>query len=86
MLEGFHNAVVYGTQHTVPWGLCPGPSAGAEDSITGPAHADFGGLSSGAPPLVVLLDVVPLPPRSSAQTVELNWQPSVRRFVRDCWN
>jgi len=34
-----------------------------------PAHADFGGLSSGAAPVVVRLDVVPLPPRSSAPTV-----------------
>jgi hypothetical protein len=34
-----------------------------------PAHADFGGLSSGAAPVVVQLDVVPLPPRSSAPTV-----------------
>ena len=43
------------------------PGAGAEDSS--PAHADFGGLSSGAAPVVVLLDVVPLPPRYSAPTV-----------------
>ena len=34
-----------------------------------PAHADVGGLSSGAAPVVVRLDVVPLPPRSSAPTV-----------------
>jgi hypothetical protein len=34
-----------------------------------PEHADFGGLSSGASPVVVRLDVVPLPPRSSAPTV-----------------
>jgi hypothetical protein len=34
-----------------------------------PAHTDFGGLNSGAAPVVVRLDVVPLPPRSSAQTV-----------------
>jgi hypothetical protein len=34
-----------------------------------PAHADFGGLSSGAAPVVVRLDVVPLLPRSSAPTV-----------------
>jgi hypothetical protein len=34
-----------------------------------PAHADFGGLSSGAAPVVVRLDVVPLPPRSSSPTV-----------------
>jgi hypothetical protein len=34
-----------------------------------PAHADFDCLSSGAPPVVVRLDVVPLPPRSSTQTV-----------------
>jgi hypothetical protein len=33
-----------------------------------PAHADFGGLSSGAP-VVVRLDVVSFPPRSSAPTV-----------------
>ncbi len=43
------------------------PGAGAEDSS--PAHADFGGMSSGAAPVVVLLDVVPLPPRYSAPTV-----------------
>ena len=42
------------------------PGAGAEDCIT---SADFGGLSSGAAPVVVRLDVVPLPPHSSAQTV-----------------
>jgi hypothetical protein len=36
-----------------------------------PAHADFGGLSSGAAPVVVRLDVVPLPPRSSAPTVAI---------------
>ena len=30
-----------------------------------PAHADFGGLSSEAAPVVIRLDVVPLPPRSS---------------------
>jgi hypothetical protein len=34
-----------------------------------PAHADFGGLSSGAAPVVVRLDVVSFPPRSSAPTV-----------------
>jgi len=34
-----------------------------------PAHAGFGGLSSGAALVVVRLDVVPLPPRSSAPTV-----------------
>jgi hypothetical protein len=34
-----------------------------------PEHADFGGLSSGAAPVVVRLDVVPLPPSSSAPTV-----------------
>jgi hypothetical protein len=33
------------------------------------ASLDFGGLSSGAAPVVVRLDVVPLPPRSSAPTV-----------------
>ena len=37
--------------------------------ITSPAHADFGGLSSGAALVVVRLDVVPLPPRSSVPTV-----------------
>ena len=42
------------------------PGAGAEDCIT---SADFGGLSSGAAPVAVLLDVVPLPLRSSAPTV-----------------
>ena len=36
---------------------------------TSPAHADFGGLSSGASPVVVRLDVVSFPPRSLAQTV-----------------
>jgi hypothetical protein len=34
-----------------------------------PVPADFGGLSSGATPVVVRLDVVPLPPSSSAHTV-----------------
>jgi hypothetical protein len=34
-----------------------------------PAHADFGGLRSGAVPVVVRLDVVSFPPRSSAPTV-----------------
>jgi hypothetical protein len=34
-----------------------------------PVLADFGGLSSGAAPVVVRLDVVPLQPRSSAMTV-----------------
>jgi hypothetical protein len=34
-----------------------------------PEHTDFGGLSSGAAPVVVRLDVVPLPRRSSAPTV-----------------
>jgi hypothetical protein len=34
-----------------------------------PEHADFGGLSSAAAPVVVRLDVMPLPPRSSAPTV-----------------
>jgi hypothetical protein len=34
-----------------------------------PAYADFGGLSSGAPPVVVRLDVVSFPPSSSAMTV-----------------
>jgi hypothetical protein len=34
-----------------------------------PAHADFGGLSSGAAPVVVRLDVVSFPPRSFAPTV-----------------
>ena len=34
-----------------------------------PEHADFGGLSLGAAPVVVRLDVVPLPPRSSTPTV-----------------
>ena len=32
-----------------------------------PAHADFGGLSSLAALVVVRLDVVPLPPRSSCK-------------------
>ena len=36
-----------------------------------PAHADFGGLSSGAALVVVRLDVVPLPPRSSSPTVAI---------------
>ena len=39
--------------------------------ITSPAHADFGGLSSGAALVVVRLDVVPLPPRSSSPTVAI---------------
>jgi hypothetical protein len=56
--------LLYGTQRTVPWGRCPGCWRTAS-----PAHADFGGLSSGAAPVVVQLDVVPLPPRSSAPTV-----------------
>jgi hypothetical protein len=34
-----------------------------------PVHAELGGLSSGASPVVVRLDVVPLSPRSSEQTV-----------------
>ena len=34
-----------------------------------PAHADFGGVSSGAAPVVVRLDIVPLPPSSSALNV-----------------
>ena len=34
-----------------------------------PEHADFVGLSSGASPVVVRLDVVPLQPSSSTQTV-----------------
>ena len=34
-----------------------------------PAHADFGGLSSGAVPVVVRLAVVSFPPHSSAPTV-----------------
>ncbi len=34
-----------------------------------PAYANFGGLSSGADPVVVRLDVVYFPPRSSAPTV-----------------
>jgi hypothetical protein len=34
-----------------------------------PAHADFGGWSSGAVPVVVRLDVVSVPPRSSPPTV-----------------
>jgi hypothetical protein len=37
--------------------------------IASPAHADFGRLSSGAAPVVVRLDVVALPPLSSAPTV-----------------
>jgi len=37
------------------------------------AHADFGGLSTGAPPVVVRLDFLPLPPSSSAQTVAGCW-------------
>jgi hypothetical protein len=36
---------------------------------TSPAHADFGGLSSGADPVIVRLDVVSFLPRSSAPTV-----------------
>jgi len=34
-----------------------------------PTHADFGGLSSGADPVVIQLDVVSFQPCSSAQTV-----------------
>ena len=34
-----------------------------------PTHADFGGLNSGAAPVVVRLDVVPLQSRSSTPTV-----------------
>jgi hypothetical protein len=34
-----------------------------------PEHADFGGLSPEAPPVVVRLDVLPLQPSSSTQTV-----------------
>jgi hypothetical protein len=51
------------------------PGAGAEDVIkhtqrtASPAQRDFGGLSPGAAPVVVRLDVVPLPPLSSAPTV-----------------
>jgi len=36
---------------------------------TSPSHADFCGLSSGADPVIVRLDVVPLPSRSSSPTV-----------------
>ena len=36
---------------------------------TSQSHADFCGLSSGADPVVVRLDVLPLLPRSSAPTV-----------------
>jgi len=46
---------------TVPWVLVR--------KTASPAHADVGGLSSGAAPVVVGLDVVPLPPRSSTPTV-----------------
>jgi hypothetical protein len=38
-------------------------------STASPSHTDFGGLSSGAAPVVVRLDVVSFPPSSSAQTV-----------------
>ncbi len=34
-----------------------------------PEHADFGGLISGSSPVIIQLDVVSLPPRSSAPTV-----------------
>jgi hypothetical protein len=50
---------------TVPWVLVRRTAS--------PAHADFGGLSSGAVPVVVRLDVVSFPPRSSAQTVAGCW-------------
>jgi hypothetical protein len=43
------------------------PGAGAEDCITN--ATDVGGLSSGAAHVVVRLDVVTLPPSSSAVTV-----------------
>jgi hypothetical protein len=46
---------------TVPWVLVR--------RITSPAHAGFGGLSSGSALVIVRLDVVPLPPHSSAPTV-----------------
>jgi len=53
------------------------PSALSHETVTrllvrrtaSPVHADFCRLSSGAAPVVVRLDVVPLPSRSSAQTV-----------------
>jgi hypothetical protein len=38
-----------------------------------PEHADFGGLSSGAVPVVVRLDVVPLQPHSSSMWQVVGW-------------
>ena len=59
---------------TVPLCWCSTLSQGTVPRVlvrrtASPAHADFGGLSSGAAPVVVRLDVVPLPPRSSSPTV-----------------
>jgi hypothetical protein len=44
-----------------PRALSHGDGAPGADAMTAsPEHADFGGLSSGAAPVVVRLDVVPL--------------------------
>jgi hypothetical protein len=40
------DAVLYGTQHNVPWEQCPGCWCGGKTAS--PEQADFGGLSSGA--------------------------------------
>jgi hypothetical protein len=61
-----HHNIISLTRRTVPRGTVPRVLVRRTAS---PTHADFGGLSSGAPPVVVRLDVVSFPPSSSLPTV-----------------